>query len=58
MLNDGYNVEKSCNCPKQSPLPMALARSTDPSVVGVDPPNSSNAPSSNGLESQPKMETE
>ncbi|XP_062169767.1 uncharacterized protein LOC133875603 isoform X3 [Alnus glutinosa] len=58
LLKDGYNAEKSCNCPKQSPLPMDLTRSTDPSAVEVDPLSSSNAPSSNGLESQPKMETE
>lgn len=37
---------------------MDLARSTDPAAVEADPPSSSNAPSSNGLESQPKMETE
>ena len=37
---------------------MDLAKSTDPSAVEADPPSSSNAPPSNGLESQPKMETE
>ncbi|XP_059442717.1 uncharacterized protein LOC132174960 isoform X3 [Corylus avellana] len=58
LLKDGYNAEKSCNCPKQSPLPMDSAKSTDPSAVEADPPSSANAPSSNGLESQPKMETE
>ncbi|KAG2676188.1 hypothetical protein I3760_12G041400 [Carya illinoinensis] len=58
LLKDGYNAEKSCNCPKQSPLTMELARNTGPLAVEVDPPSSLNAPSSYGLESQPKMESE
>ncbi|KAG7952089.1 hypothetical protein I3843_12G041900 [Carya illinoinensis] len=58
LLKDGYNAEKSCNCPKQSPLMMELARNTGPLAVEVDPPSSLNAPSSYGLESQPKMESE
>ncbi|XP_040985695.1 uncharacterized protein LOC121233975 isoform X2 [Juglans microcarpa x Juglans regia] len=57
-LKDGDNAEKSCNSPKQSPLTMDLARSMDPSAGEADPPSSSNAPSSYGLDSQPNIETE
>ncbi|XP_040988881.1 uncharacterized protein LOC121236503 isoform X3 [Juglans microcarpa x Juglans regia] len=58
LLKDGYNAEKSCNCSKQSPLTMDLSRNIGPSAVEVDPPSSLNAPSSYGLESQTKMESE
>ncbi|KAB1217354.1 Protein MSP1 [Morella rubra] len=57
LLKDGYNAEKSCTCPKQNPATVDLSKSSDPMAVEADPPSSSNAPS-NGLESQPKMETE
>lgn len=64
LLKDGYNAEKSCNSPKQSPLTMDLAGSMDPSAGEADlsageadPPSSSNAPSSYGLHSQSKLES-
>ncbi|XP_015579764.1 uncharacterized protein LOC8266316 isoform X2 [Ricinus communis] len=58
-LKDGLNAEKSCTCAKQSPVTMDLSKSVNPSsVVETDTPSCSNAPSSSGQESQPKMDAD
>ncbi|KAK7282029.1 hypothetical protein RIF29_10505 [Crotalaria pallida] len=58
LLKDGLNAEKSCSSAKQSPSPTDIAVAVDPSASDTDTPSSSNAPTSHGLESQPKMEIE
>ncbi|TKY73632.1 ATPase family AAA domain-containing protein 1-A [Spatholobus suberectus] len=58
LLKDGFNAEKSCSCAKQSPIATDMARSMDPSASEPDTPNSSNAPTSYGFESQPKLEAD
>ncbi|KAF8390623.1 hypothetical protein HHK36_025150 [Tetracentron sinense] len=56
-LKDGPREEKSCICTKQPPGHTDLVKSTSPSVGEADTPSSANEPSSCGLESQPKLET-
>ncbi|KAI4336307.1 hypothetical protein L6164_014847 [Bauhinia variegata] len=58
LLKEGINAEKSCGCTKQSPTITDLGRGMDPSSSETDTPSSSNAPTPNGLESQPKLETD
>ncbi|XP_039687397.1 uncharacterized protein [Medicago truncatula] len=58
LLKDGFNAEKSCSCPKQSPTATDMAKSTDPPASETDTPSSSNVPTPLGLESQAKLETD
>ncbi|XP_059644687.1 uncharacterized protein LOC132286377 isoform X2 [Cornus florida] len=58
LLKAGYNTEKSCNTTKQGSGATDLAKSTSPAVAEADTPSSSNVPSSVGLESQPKLESD
>ncbi|XP_020206299.1 uncharacterized protein LOC109791412 isoform X2 [Cajanus cajan] len=58
LLKDGFNVEKSFSCTKQSPTATDVARIMDPIASETEIPSSSNAPTSGGLESQPKLETD
>ncbi|XP_029126658.1 uncharacterized protein LOC109795955 isoform X3 [Cajanus cajan] len=58
LLKDGFNAEKSCSFAKQSPTATDTARSMDPPASEPDTPNSSNAPTSYGVESQPKLEAD
>ncbi|XP_054805924.1 uncharacterized protein LOC129308665 isoform X2 [Prosopis cineraria] len=58
LLKDGLIVEKTCNCTKQSSTATDLARNVDPSTSETDTPSPPNAPTSYGLESQPKTETD
>lgn len=58
LLKDGFNAEKSCSCPKQSPTSTDMAKSMDPPASETDTPSSSNAPTPHGLESQAKLETD
>ncbi|TKY61120.1 hypothetical protein E2542_SST18225 [Spatholobus suberectus] len=58
LLKNGFNAEKSCSCAKQSPTATDMARSIDPSASEPDTPSSSNAPTSCGFESQPKLEAD
>ncbi|KAF8010521.1 hypothetical protein BT93_J1221 [Corymbia citriodora subsp. variegata] len=57
LLKEGLNVDKSCNCPKQSPLPADLVKAIT-SIGDGDAPSSSNAPSSFVPDSQPKVEND
>ncbi|XP_061371799.1 uncharacterized protein LOC133314345 isoform X2 [Gastrolobium bilobum] len=54
LLKDGFNAEKSCSCTKQCPT----ATDMDPSASETQIPSSSNAATSYGPESQPKLETD
>lgn len=58
LLKEGINVDKSCNCPKQSPLPADLVKAINLPVGDGDAPSSSNAPSSFVPDSQPKVEND
>ncbi|XP_028767336.1 uncharacterized protein LOC114725039 isoform X2 [Neltuma alba] len=58
LLKDGFLVEKTCSCAKQSSTAADLARNLDPSTSETDTPSPSNAPTSYGLEPQPKTETD
>ncbi|KAK7411030.1 hypothetical protein VNO78_02370 [Psophocarpus tetragonolobus] len=58
LLKDGFNADKSCGSAKQSPTATDLARSMDPSACEPDTPNSSNAPTLYGFDSQPKLEAD
>uniref|UniRef100_A0A2C9UJ69 AAA+ ATPase domain-containing protein n=1 Tax=Manihot esculenta TaxID=3983 RepID=A0A2C9UJ69_MANES len=55
-LKDGFNAEKSCICTKQSPMIADSLKSVNPSGLEADTPSSSNAPSTFGQGSQPKMD--
>ncbi|KAF2302638.1 hypothetical protein GH714_000527 [Hevea brasiliensis] len=57
-LKDGFNAEKSCTSAKQSPIDTDLSKSANPSGIEADAPSSSNALSSSGQESQPKMDAD
>ncbi|KAK7265565.1 hypothetical protein RJT34_33186 [Clitoria ternatea] len=56
LLKDGFNAEKSNSCIKQSPTDMV--RSMGPLASETETPSPSNAPTSYGFESQPKLETD
>ncbi|KAI3435285.1 AAA domain-containing protein [Psidium guajava] len=56
LLKEGFNVDKSCNCTKQNPLPPHLAKAITLPVGDGDAPSSSNAPSPFVPDSQPKVE--
>ncbi|KAL9314014.1 hypothetical protein ACSQ67_019466 [Phaseolus vulgaris] len=58
LLKDGFNADKSCGCANQSPLTTDMARSMDPQASEPDTPNSSNAPTPYGFESQLKLEAD
>ncbi|KAH1126355.1 hypothetical protein AAZX31_06G163200 [Glycine max] len=57
LLKDGFNAEKFCAYAK-SPSSSDMARCMDPSASEPDTPNSSNAPTPYGFESQPKLEAD
>ncbi|XP_027334355.1 uncharacterized protein LOC113849024 isoform X3 [Abrus precatorius] len=58
LLKDGSNAEKSSSCTKQNPTVTDMARNMEPLASETEAPSSSNAPTPNGLESQPKLETD
>ncbi|KAL2347034.1 hypothetical protein Fmac_001034 [Flemingia macrophylla] len=58
LVKDGFNAEKSCSVAKQYPTAIDMARSVDPPASEPDTPNSSNAPTTYGFESQPKLEAD
>ncbi|KAH1202100.1 putative AAA domain-containing protein C24B10.10c [Glycine max] len=57
LLKDGLNAEKSFGCTKLSPTE-DMARIMDPLASEIETPSPSNAPTSYGFESQPKLETD
>ncbi|KAF2314198.1 hypothetical protein GH714_024018 [Hevea brasiliensis] len=57
-LKDGFNAEKSCICAKQSPIVTDSSKRVNPSGAEADTTSFSNAPSSFGQESQPKMDVD
>eukprot|EP00268_Persea_americana_P067934 TRINITY_DN93_c0_g1_i8.p1 TRINITY_DN93_c0_g1~~TRINITY_DN93_c0_g1_i8.p1 ORF type:complete len:1266 (-),score=328.74 TRINITY_DN93_c0_g1_i8:375-4172(-) len=57
MLKDGLRAEKSCVCSKERPGNGDIVKSTIPSATEADTLIPSNALSSCGLESRPKLET-
>ncbi|KAG5028187.1 hypothetical protein JHK87_011701 [Glycine soja] len=57
LLKDGLNAEKSFRCTKLSPTE-DMARIMDPLASETETPSPSNAPTSYGFESQPKLETD
>ncbi|KAL5543937.1 hypothetical protein UlMin_007721 [Ulmus minor] len=57
LLKDGFNVEKSCSCPKQNPMPTDLVKNVDQSTCEAETPSSSIGPSC-VPESQPKLEAD
>ena len=57
LLKDGLNAEKSFRCTKLSPTE-DMARIMDPLASEPETPSPSNAPTSYGFESQPKLETD
>ncbi|KAG5049979.1 hypothetical protein JHK85_011082 [Glycine max] len=58
LLKDGFSADKSCGYAKQSPTATDMARCMDPSASEPETPNSSNAPTPYGFESQPKLEAD
>ncbi|KAK4264504.1 hypothetical protein QN277_025667 [Acacia crassicarpa] len=58
LIRDGILDEENFVCFKQSSTATDLARNMEPSTSETDTPSPSNAPTSYGLESQPKTETD
>ncbi|KAI9079510.1 hypothetical protein K1719_038592 [Acacia pycnantha] len=58
LIRDGILDEDNFVCFKPSSTATDLARNMDPSTSETDTPSPSNAPTSYGLESQPKTETD
>eukprot|EP00268_Persea_americana_P067935 TRINITY_DN93_c0_g1_i9.p1 TRINITY_DN93_c0_g1~~TRINITY_DN93_c0_g1_i9.p1 ORF type:complete len:1066 (-),score=263.43 TRINITY_DN93_c0_g1_i9:375-3227(-) len=54
---DGLRAEKSCLCTKERPGHADIVKGTNTSAAEADTPGPSNALSSCGLESRPKLET-
>ncbi|KAI5417265.1 hypothetical protein KIW84_042037 [Lathyrus oleraceus] len=56
LLKDGFNTEKSCSSGKQNSTITDIARTMDPSANEIETSTSSEAPTSNGLESQHNLD--
>ncbi|KAL5098176.1 hypothetical protein RYX36_002503, partial [Vicia faba] len=56
LLKDAFNTEKSCSSAKQSSVITDIARTMDPSANEIETSTSSEAPTSNGLESQHNLD--